>query len=212
MPGIEATKPRVRAASGRRGPLQNPLQPRDLTHHALLRDLQPETLPWAIRHLQRRLYDAESLGSDPTRRVALRQGFSLRWSATVFALGWFLVAGSIVTGSELGRSFQLPDGGGGTAQAAAPALSPALLQEAAPVLLGCGVALLGASFLMSLCTRRYFFLVAQRNRSGLLDLWISGTCWRGETQFDREFDEFVRRVDQQGRATRDVPQASQEGP
>jgi hypothetical protein len=212
MPGVEGAKPAARSASDRRGPLQNPLRSRDLTHHALLRDLQPQTLPWAILQLRRRLYDADVLGTETTRRVALRQGFSLRWSAALFALGWFLVAGAIVTGSDLGRSFQSPDGGGGTAQAAAPGFLATHRLQPSPWMLGFGLGTIGVSFLMSWCTRRYFFLVAQRNRSGLLDLWVSGTSWRGEPQFDREFEAFLRLVEQHDRATREAPQASHQGP
>jgi hypothetical protein len=212
MAGDEGAKPPVRSVSARRGPLQNPLQPRDLTHHALLRDLQPQTLPWAIQQLQRRLYDADVLGSRTTRRVALRQGFPLRWSAISFALGWFLIATAIVTGGNLGRSFQLPDGGGGTAQAVAPVIVSGSLHVMSPWLLGTGVLLLGASLLMSLCTRRYFFLVAQRNSADLLDVWVSGTSWRCEQQFDREFADFVRRLESHDRATHEEPQASHQGP
>jgi len=142
----------------------------------------------------------------------MRQGFPLWWSAILFALGWFFLAGSIVTGSDLGRGFQLLDGSGSTAQAAAPVFFHPSSTASIPLLLWSGVALLGISFLMSLSPRKHFFLVAQKNDSDLIDLWISGTSWRHEKQFDREFRDLARRIDQHSWTTQNVPQASHQGP
>jgi len=162
--------------------------------------------------LRRRLYDGEISTSGGAQRIAMRQGFPLWWSAALFALGWFFLAGSIVTGSDLGRGFQLLDGSGGTAQAAAPVLLHSIPTQTTPVLLWSGVALLAISFLLALCPRKHFFLVAQKNDSDLMDLWISGTSWRHEPQFDREFRHLTRRIDLHRCATTYEPQASHQGP
>jgi hypothetical protein len=211
----DASHPTDPSAVRQRGPFQDPLQPGDLTHHALVRDLPPHALPWAIRELRRRLYDGKSSGTPAAQRIALRQGLPLWWSATLFALAWFLLAACIVAGSDLGRGFQLLDGGGGVAQAAAPVFfAPATTTTATALtwnrsaLLWSGIALLGISLLLALSPRKHLFLVAVKNDADLIDLWVSGTSWRHERQFDREFHDLTRRIALHRQERVDTPPAN----
>lgn len=213
MRGLEESNQSDPGAARRRRPFQEALQPGDLTHHALLRDVPPQTIPWILRDLRRRLYDVQTSGPADSQRLAMRQGFPLWWGAMLFACGWFLLAGSFATGSDLGRGFQLLDGSGSTAQAAAPVLFNPMTMQATSFLLWSGLALLAISLFLSICPRKHLFLVIQKNDSNLLDLWISGTSWRHETRFDREFRDLTRQIERhcQG-ATQDEPQASHQGP
>lgn len=186
--------------------------PGELTHHVLLRDIAAPTFPWAVRELHRRLYEGTPAGNAQNQSIALRRGFPVRWSASLGALGWFLMTILLVTGSDLGRGFQLLDGGGSMAQSAAPVVLFPVLEALAPWLFGCAVLLLGISLLMSMCSRRQFFLVAQQNDENSFDLWVSGMSWRCDAQFDREFANFVASIRLHQRATLDVPQTSNQGP
>jgi len=213
MYGIEGSNQSEQSAACRCRPFQDALQPGDLTHHALVRDVPPQALPWIIRESQRRLYDVRSSGTAHTQRIVMRQGFPFWWGAILCALGWVLLAGFLVAGSDLGRSFQLLDGSGSAAHAAAPGLLHPWMQHSSPLLLWIGLAFEAVAFFLAWCPRKHLFLVAQKNDSDLFDLWISGTSWRQERQFDREFQDLARGMDRlRCRAIADEPQASHQGP
>ena len=212
MNGVDGSVVTARWSTRRHNLFRDVQQPGDLTHHVLLRDIDTQAFPWAVRELHRRLYVGEPSGDEQQQCVALRRGFPARWSAALFALGWFLMTILFVTGSDLGRGFQLLDGGGGTAQSAAPVLSLAVPESFAPGLLSSAAIFLGTALIMSFCSGRQFLLVAQKNSEGLLDLWVSGASWRCDAPFDREFTNFVASIHLRQCATLDEPQASKQGP
>ena len=81
MAGVDEARVPDRWATRRLNFFRDVQHPVELTHHALLRDIEMQTFPWAIRELHRRLYDGAPVGNEQKQCIALRRGFPVRWSA-----------------------------------------------------------------------------------------------------------------------------------
>lgn len=171
-------------------------QPGDFTHHAVVRDADPRLFDALYRELRRRLYDGSRGTQGGNRWASLRQGVSGRLGSVLFVLGWLTMASGLLVGSDLGRSFHQLEGTGGMTQAAASQLFPFAWMAAGQPLTAVALSLIAAGVMLSLLSRRHFWLMSHRVREGRIDVWIAGTSWRREGQFEREFSAFARRAEE----------------
>lgn len=186
--------------------LQEPSQPRDMQHHALLAARAPGLFDALVRELRLRLF-AGRVRSLPSARCAnLRQGPSPFFVRGLCTLGFGLVFAGVLAGSELGRSFRRLAWDGGVAHAAVPAVPGPRATAPVGTLLLAGAAGLGVGLLLVGAERKHFWLVSCPAAGGDgIDIWVAAGSGGDVTKFGREWDEFLRRAATLNQQLRSAP-------
>jgi cytochrome c biogenesis protein ResB len=175
---------------------RGPREPRDFSHHALMRGAHPSLFDSLCRDLSMRLYEGRAEKHGSTRSASLRQGPAPRLGTFLFGLGGAGLIGCLLVGSGLGHDFRQRTGDGGVAHVAVPTStsvrSDTTTSMAWPACLG----LLGAGAWLASLRRRHFWIVAHPASDGRSDVWLAGTSWQREAEFESEFEQLLERARQ----------------
>ena len=183
--------------SGRSGTwCREPREPREFSHHAVLRGADPRLFEALCRDLALRLYEGRAETRGGARSLCVRQGPHPRLGAYCLGLGAVGLLGCLLVGNGLGHGFHQGTWDGGVAHAAVPTSSLLPADASRSALVAACLGLIGGGTWLTSLRRRHFWIVAQAAADARTDVWIAGTSWRHESAFEAEFAELLERARQ----------------